>query len=52
MTDFNAAVQYQISQKSFQWEPSSYMWTGMMKLIGAPCDYANVPNTHQSRIKT
>jgi hypothetical protein len=46
MTDFNAIVQYQISQKIFQWEPSSYMWTDMMKLICALCDYSNVLSTH------
>lgn len=52
MADFNAVVQYQISQKYLQWEPSLYVWTGMMKLIGALGDYAYVPNTHHSRIES
>jgi len=26
-TDFRKRIKYQISRNSFQWEPSSYIWT-------------------------
>jgi len=47
LTDLQRILNYQISQKSIQWEPSCSMQTDMTQLVATFHSFSNVPkNEH------